>query len=250
MQWHDKRPAHHEWSHGLRWQEQFICVFLQLRLFEFGCHAFVADSVSLMGEIWLPPSYTQILFYEVSKFTITALTQQPLQCVSDRSILSCAWVHNKIDHKNPLCVCVWEREREREREKEREKKTEWGRQRAKEDFVWSASSAGGGLGVFPLPRTYGVGVLLRRAGRGDGQWSVMALVWRGYGHKQSSWSAGISRSALWVAGLRAGWEREAQVCLQRPRTQNSSMHKTHILYTHIHIYIYIYIYTHTSKTQI
>ena len=124
MQWHDKRPAHHEWSHGLRWQEQFICVFLQLRLFEFGCHAFVADSVSLMGEIWLPPSYTQILFYEVSKFTITALTQQPLQCVSDRSILSCAWVHNKIDHKNPLCVCVCERERERERKRERERERE------------------------------------------------------------------------------------------------------------------------------
>ena len=61
-----------------------------------------------------------------------------------------------------------------------EERAEWGRQRAKEDIVSSASSAGG-FGVFLLPRTDGVGVLLRRVGRGGRQWGVKALVWRGLG---------------------------------------------------------------------
>lgn len=68
-------------------------------------------------------------------------------------------MHVHAHMQNPsVCVCVKAKEKGKE---------EWGRQRAKEDFVNSASSAGG-LGVFPLPRTYGVGVLLRRASRGGG----------------------------------------------------------------------------------
>lgn len=187
--WHETSTP--EWNHGLRWQVHFICtavVFshtslnsdymlfcLTVSLFYNKVHAFGAlwkflyRLNNLKKNLWyclLPKkkkkeqkalrwanSYSQPLHNNLN----SALEIDPSSCTR-------ACTHAKI----PLWVWVYER------------KTEWGRQRAKEDFVSSASLVGGIWGLSLIK-----GIWCRSAseesGEGGEAGSGVWWVWRGFG---------------------------------------------------------------------